>query len=166
MILFLSCKQQTNEVSQNPSTYQDKSEKALLNQNETKGDSPKYKGKGVIQLTWKDTYKKYFKYIGKEEFLSTPEKVAENLKYTFDSVGWYWIKGSAWGDINPKADNDDLIAVSIGINGGLNGYAHRKKNLKSILEKMKVILGSLVFLTILDMVIMEQEKALMSILGI
>ena len=104
---------------------------------DTKGHGPKYKGRGLIQLTWKDNYKKYFKHLG-EDFISTPEKVAENLKYTFDSAGWYWTKGSAWGDINSKADNDDLIAVSIAVNGGLNGYAHRKKNIKSILEKMKI----------------------------
>jgi len=93
----------------------------------TKGDGRKYKGKGLIQLTWKDTYESYFKYLDKDEWISKPEKVAKELEYSFDSAGWYWSNGSAWGDMNPKADSDDLIAVSIGINGGLNGYEHRKK---------------------------------------
>lgn len=103
-----------------------------------KGYGPKYKGKGLIQLTWKDTYEKYFKHLGKPELIKTPEKVAEDLFYTFDSAGWYWNHGSAWGNMNTKADHDDLIAVSIGINGGMNGYDYRKKNLKRILKEMKV----------------------------
>ncbi|WP_271785204.1 LysM peptidoglycan-binding domain-containing protein [Aquimarina algiphila] len=110
----------------------------IRNGHNVKGYGPKYKGKGLIQLTWKSTYEKYFKYLKKPNLISSPEKIAGDLFYTFDSSGWFWRKGSAWGDMNKKADNDDLISVSIGINGGLNGYSHRKKNLKRILKEMKV----------------------------
>jgi len=102
------------------------------------GDGKKFKGRGLIQLTGRTNYTKYFKYINKSTFISEPKKIAENIEYTFDSAGWYWVNGSAWGDMNPKANEDDLIAVSIGINGGLNGYEHRKKNLKSIIKEMKI----------------------------
>ena len=102
------------------------------------GDGKLFKGRGLIQLTGRTNYTKYFKYLKKESLISTPKIIGENIEYTFDSAGWYWVNGSAWGDMNPKANEDDLISVSIGVNGGLNGYLHRKKNLKSILKKMKI----------------------------
>nr|WP_315248764.1 hypothetical protein [uncultured Flavobacterium sp.] len=102
----------------------------------TKGDGPKYKGKGLIQLTWKDTYETYFNYIGKIDLIDTPESVGSDLNLVCDSASWYWRKRSTWGDLNKYADNDDLICASVGVNGGLNGFDHRKSNLKTILKLM------------------------------
>ncbi len=106
--------------------------------NKNTGDGKKFKGRGLIQLTGRTNYTDYSSHVGKSELVNKPEKIGEDIFYSFDSAGWYWNHGSAWGNMNPKADKDDLIAVSIGINGGLNGYAHRKKNLKRILGIMKV----------------------------
>ena len=105
---------------------------------DVKGYGPKYKGRGLIQTTWKDTYEKYFKYLGKPELITTPEVIANNLTYTCDSAGWYWRKNSAWGDLNRFADEDDFISICVGVNGGLNGFQHRKKNLKTILKFMNI----------------------------
>ena len=102
----------------------------------TKGDGSKYKGKGLIQLTWKDTYETYFNYIGKIDLIDTPESVGSDLNLVCDSASWYWRKRSTWGDLNKYADNDDLICASVGVNGGLNGFDHRKSNLKTILKLM------------------------------
>lgn len=55
-----------------------------------------------------------------------------------DSAGWYWKKRSGWGNLNNYADNDDLISASVGVNGGLNGFDHRKSNLKKILNTLTV----------------------------
>lgn len=101
------------------------------------GYGAKYKGKGLIQLTWKDTYEAYFKYLSKDDLITTPEVVANDLNYVCDSAAWYWKKRSSWGDLNKYADNDDLISVSVGVNGGLNGFSHRKSNLKTILNNIE-----------------------------
>ncbi|UCA59644.1 hypothetical protein KB553_21995 [Chryseobacterium rhizoplanae] len=99
-----------------------------------KGYGPKYKGKGLIQLTWKDTYEKYFKHIGKKDLIDTPEVVANDLTYTCDSAAWFWDDRQLGG----YADKDDLIFISVRINGGLNGFDHRKSNVKSIIKLMKI----------------------------
>ncbi len=46
--------------------------------NTTIGDGPTYKGKGIIQLTWKGTYNAYKEYSG-SDVVSNPMKVAEDL---------------------------------------------------------------------------------------
>ncbi len=99
-----------------------------------KGYGPKYKGKGLIQLTWKDTYEKYFNHIGKKELIDTPEVVANDLTYTCDSAAWFWDDRQ----LGNYADKDDLILISVRINGGLNGFDHRKSNVKSIIKLMKI----------------------------
>ncbi|PIF46645.1 putative chitinase [Chryseobacterium sp. 52] len=100
----------------------------------SKGDGPKYKGKGLIQLTWKDTYEKYFNHLGKPKLIDSPEVIANDLSYTCDSAAWFW-DDRQLGDY---ADKDDLIFISVRINGGLNGFDHRKNNVKSIIKLMKI----------------------------
>jgi predicted chitinase len=103
-----------------------------------KGYGPKYKGRGLIQLTWKDTYASYFDHINKATLIDTPEEVASDLDLVCDSAAWYWKSKSSWGNLNNHADKDDLIYVSVGVNGGLNGFDHRKTNLKTIINLMKI----------------------------
>ena len=103
-----------------------------------KGYGPKYKGRGLIQITWKDTYEAYFSKLNNTTLIETPEIVASDIKYVCDSAGWYWKYRSNWGNLNNFADKDDLISVAVGVNGGLNGFAHRKSNLKKILMLMDI----------------------------
>lgn len=102
-----------------------------------KGYGPKYKGKGLLQLTWRDTYEAYFKFIDKN-YIETPEIIAKNLFYSCDSSTWYWRYQSKWGDLNIAADRDDIYYISIGVNGGFNHFDERIANLKTILKLMKV----------------------------
>ena len=106
----------------------------ISNGHNVKGYGPKYKGKGLIQLTWKSTYEKYFNHIKKSDLIDTPEVVAKDLNYSCDSAGWFWNNRS----LGDYADKDDLIFISVRINGGLNGYEHRKSNVKSIIKLMKI----------------------------
>lgn len=110
-----------------------------------KGYGPKYKGKGLLQLTWKDTYEEYFKYIEakfpelkEKKYLENPEIIAKNLFYSCDSSTWYWRYQSKWGDLNIAADRDDIYYINIGVNGGFNHFDERIANLKTILKLMKV----------------------------
>lgn len=104
---------------------------------DVKGHGPKYKGRGLIQLTWKDTYEAYFNKLAKSTLITTPEVVANDLNMVCDSAAWYWKERSSWGNLNNYADNDDFISVSVGVNGGLNGFEHRKSNLKKILKTLQ-----------------------------
>lgn len=103
-----------------------------------KGYGPKYKGKGLIQLTWKNTYEKYFKYLNKPELINTPNIVANDLTYSCDSASWYWRYQSKWKNLNIAADRDDVYYINIGVNGGFRHFDSRIKNVKSILKLMKI----------------------------
>jgi predicted chitinase len=56
--------------------------------------SSKYKGRGLFQLTGKANYKNFQKYcndLGDDvDFISYPEKVANEPKYSVQSAFWYW----------------------------------------------------------------------------
>jgi hypothetical protein len=47
------------------------------------------------------------------------------MEHTINSACWYWRKGSKWGDINPKADRNDFLAITIAVNGGFNHIGER-----------------------------------------
>ncbi|MWN91335.1 hypothetical protein GQ597_11570, partial [Gilliamella sp. Pra-s65] len=53
---------------------------AIKNGNTKKGDGPKYKGRGLIQLTWKNNYSKFSNYEG-VDFVANPDLIAQNMKY-------------------------------------------------------------------------------------
>jgi hypothetical protein len=118
---------------------------ANANGNTSAGDGPKYRGRGLIQLTWKKNYKKYGGYIGKD-LENDPWLIARDMSYAIDSSCWFWRRNSgisqlyqAKGDINVLIDNrrDDLTLVTKAVNGGDNGLSGRK----SLYEKIKQELG-------------------------
>ena len=103
-----------------------------------KGYGPKYKGRGLLQLTWKDTYQAYFDFINEKKLIDTPDIIANNLSYACNASTWYWRYRSNWGDLNIAADRDDVYYINIGVNGGFNHFSDRINNVKKILELMKV----------------------------
>ncbi len=60
-------------------------------------------------------------------------RISSNLENTLDSSGWFWRKGSAWGDLNKSSDIDDIYYNNIGINGGFNHFAERIKYAKKLI---------------------------------
>ncbi|OOF67689.1 hypothetical protein BKG95_06740 [Rodentibacter pneumotropicus] len=126
---------------------------AIENQNTKVGDGPRYKGRGLMQLTWRKNYLSYFKYtrLAPENYktiISPTTKfedmvnrknnfhslIGEKLFLAVDSAGWYWRYGSVWGDLNIPADNDDIYIINIGINGGFNDFGTRIKWAKKIIK--------------------------------
>lgn len=79
-----------------------------------------YKGRGLIQLTWKDNYIAYGKFKG-EDFTGVNRVKISSPKYAVDSAAWFWRKGKA-RDLNELALKNDLIGVSAIINGGFNHF--------------------------------------------
>lgn len=82
-----------------------------------------YKGRGLIQLTYRKNYVKYGKFKG-VSFLGDDRTKLESYEYATDSAGWYWCHGKAY-DLNDYADKNDLYYISASINGGFNGFEDR-----------------------------------------
>lgn len=91
------------------------------------GDGVRYKGRGPIQITGRANYRRYGRMLGidlerRPELASAP------------SVG-LMVSCAYWSDrgLNALADRDDLEAVTLRINGGLNGLADRRTRLTEMM---------------------------------
>ena len=64
--------------------------------------------------------------------------VGESLFLAIDSAGWYWRNGSAWGNLNNPADNDDIYKINIGVNGGFNDFKSRISWVKLLIKEYNI----------------------------
>lgn len=87
--------------------------------NTEKGDGPRYKGRGLIQLTGRANYERAGRALG-ADFINSPELVATPFWATKVS-GWYWKSRN----LNYWSDRNDFRAVTRLINGGYNGWNDR-----------------------------------------
>ncbi|MCG8617999.1 MAG: hypothetical protein MI802_17435, partial [Desulfobacterales bacterium] len=98
------------------------------------GDGPRYKGRGLIQLTGRANYKRYTDTNRfHKNLIEDPDLVATDDDMCVDVAGWFWDRHK----LNDFADQDQLEQITRKINGGLNGLAHRRKLLvraKSIFD--------------------------------
>jgi putative chitinase len=91
---------------------------------EATGDGWKYRGRGALQLTGKDNYTAFAKYLGTDEVLTNPDLVA--TKYSFESAMFFFERNKLW-DICDKGINDAaILALTKRINGGTHGLEDRK----------------------------------------
>ena len=84
------------------------------------GDGPRYKGRGLIQLTGRANYREYGKALG-IDLEAHPERAAEPA-LSVRVACEYWKRCK----INEACDRDDIEAVTKLINGGLNGLKARR----------------------------------------
>ena len=96
------------------------------------GDGYKYRGRGYIQLTGRETYREIGKVAGLDlegspELAAKPEN-AVRIACAF----WTWKK------INPSCDVGDFTAVTKRINGGTNGLTDRLEWLSKVQAVVKV----------------------------
>ena len=99
------------------------------------GDGPRFKGRGLIQLTGRTNYLKYGQAIGKDLVTNDHWKlVAEEPELAVDVACWYWDTHH----LNQSADEDDITTITRRINGGLNGLDSRK----ALLTRAKFFLPS------------------------
>ena len=92
--------------------------------NNQPGDGPRFKGRGLIQLTGRANYTDYGAAIGRD-LLSDPTPVASDPALAVDVACGFW---ESCG-LNAMADADDVTRITRRINGGLNGFADRQANL-------------------------------------
>jgi len=87
--------------------------------NESYGGFP---GRGLIQITGKDNYTKYGLFVN-EDVTSTQEnkEKMEKLPHSVYSAGWFWSETN----LNPIADDNDLLYISYRVNGAYNNIDDR-----------------------------------------
>lgn len=88
------------------------------------GDGVRFKGRGLIQLTGRLNYQNISDFFG-IDFVDDPG-LLETPEWACRSAGWFW----ASRKLNVLADHNDeehFQLITKRINGGLNGYADRKK---------------------------------------
>ena len=101
------------------------------NGNEASGDGWKYRGRGPIQITGKEMYKKIGVILG-VDLVSNPDLILDP-KYILLSAGAYW----KLANCNAYADRNDIKGLTKSINGGYNGIADRsewKRKVDNILK--------------------------------
>ena len=96
--------------------------------NDKAGDGKKYKGRGPIQLTGKNNYRKFGKSIN-IDLVSNPYLVA-TPEYGFRAAVWFWTTHN----LNELADNGEFDKITRIINGGTNGQQDRRDLYKKALE--------------------------------
>jgi len=83
------------------------------------GDGPRFKGRGLLQLTGRANYTSMSKILG-VDLVEHPE-LAETPEIAVRTACEYW----KTHNLNPLADNDDIQGITRKINGGLLGLDQR-----------------------------------------
>lgn len=101
------------------------------NGDEKSGDGWKYRGRGIIQITGRDNYKKYSKIIFDDErLLNNPNQVIDDKKLMITLACEFWKNAG----LNQFCDKEDIKTVTKRINGGYNGLEDRSEKYKKYLE--------------------------------
>jgi predicted chitinase len=122
----------------------------LAEGNTTIGDGPKYKGRGIMQVTWKGTYQKYKDFSG-VDCIGNPEILSEEIEHAVNASVWFWVKYKNLnaridqyydslknsGKTQEEIDAEVVRLVTRKVNGGATHLAERQQLFKKINEAMK-----------------------------
>jgi predicted chitinase len=106
---------------------------------ENSGDGYKYRGRGLIQLTFRGNYQDFtISHNEKhptdiQDFEQTPDLVATNYKYAVEAAFYFWRSR----DINSLSDgttDDDVKKITRAVNGGANGLQERIDKFRLAME--------------------------------
>ena len=90
------------------------------------GDGWKYRGRGVVQLTGKDNYTRFQKWLGDPEILSNPDKILSSAKLIVLTGVFFW-------DVNKLYGISDFVLLTKRVNGGTIGLEDRTREYKELL---------------------------------
>ena len=94
----------------------------------------KFRGRGYIQLTGKNNYTNFTKFIG-EDCVANPDLVA--TKYPLASAAFFFNSNNLWAVCDKGADDAAVTAVTKRVNGGTIGLADRIKHFKEFYSVLK-----------------------------
>jgi len=106
------------------------------------GDGPRFKGRGLIQITGRKNYQLCGAALGLD-LLDHPELLEKPVN-ACRSAAWFWIEGAGLNlshrarehgvkencNLNDLADAGDFEGITLAINGGLNGQPDRLAHLE------------------------------------
>jgi putative chitinase len=95
------------------------------NGDEASGDGFKFRGRGYIQLTGKDNYAAFDKFVD-DDIMADPDLVA--TKYPLTSAAFFFHKNNLWSVCDKGHSHDVVVSVTKRVNGGTNGLDDRQKN--------------------------------------
>ncbi len=104
------------------------------NGDETTKEGFKFRGRGYIQLTGKDNYTRFGKFIG-EDTVANPDLVA--TKYPLASAAFFFDSNKLWEICDKGADEASVTAVTKRVNGGTIGLPDRIKHFKEYFALLK-----------------------------
>jgi putative chitinase len=105
------------------------------NGDEKSGDGWKFRGRGALQLTGKDNYAAFAKYLQKPEIMTTPDLVA--TEYAFESAMFFFDKNKLWSICDQGVNDAAILALTKRINGGTHGLADRSEKTKKYFQFVK-----------------------------
>jgi putative chitinase len=92
------------------------------NGNEASGDGFRYAGRGAIQLTGRDNYAAFDKFVD-DDIMANPDLVI--TKYSLMSAAWFFWKNNLLVLCDKGVDVPSITAVTKRVNGGTHGLSHR-----------------------------------------
>lgn len=90
---------------------------------ESSGDGYRYRGRGPIQLTGKNNYQAFAKYIGRPDVMTDPDIVAREL--AFESALFFFEVNNLWAICDKGLDKGTITTLTKRINGGTHGLDDR-----------------------------------------
>jgi putative chitinase len=104
------------------------------NGNEATKEGFKFRGRGYIQLTGKENYASFDKFV-EDDILANPDLVA--TKYPLLSAAWFFSKNKLNEIASKGADDATVTAVTKRVNGGTLGLSDRIKHFKEFYALLK-----------------------------
>ena len=104
------------------------------NGDESTKEGFKFRGRGYIQLTGKNNYSNFSKFVG-EDCVANPDLVA--TKYPLASAAYFFDANGLWGICDKGAEDVVVKTVTKRVNGGDNGLSDRLKHFKEFYNLLK-----------------------------
>lgn len=105
------------------------------NGDENSGDGWKFRGRGAIQLTGKESYQLFTNHIGVPEIMNNPDLVATD--YAFESALYFFEKNSLWNICEKGVSEPIILELTKRINGGSNGLDDRIAKTEQFYSELK-----------------------------
>jgi putative chitinase len=96
------------------------------NGGEASGDGWRYRGRGLIQITFHDNYAAYARGVADPSIVAAPEQVAQP-RHAALSACWFW-HSKGLNSLADAGNEASFNQISLKINGGWNGKEDRLEN--------------------------------------